>query len=136
MSRRAPQQGTDARQHFFHVERLGNIIVGTGIHAGDLVAPALARGENEHRHFAVVAAPLLEHAQAILLGQAEIEHDRVIRFGIAEEMPLLAVECTIHNVTSIRQCGSELPIEVRVIFNDKQAQLALRIGQSDTTPVP
>jgi hypothetical protein len=29
-----------------------------------------------------------------------------------------------------------LPIEVRVIFNDKQAQLALRIGQSDTTPVP
>ena len=47
---RAAQQRADARQHFLHVEGLGHIVVGAGIEALHLVAPAVARGEDEHRH--------------------------------------------------------------------------------------
>ena len=122
MSRRAPQQRPDPRQHLLHVERLGDIVVGARIHAGHLVAPALARREDEHRHLAVVAPPLLEHAQAVLLGQAEIEHDGVIGFGIAEEMPLLAVEGGIDGIARIAQSRNELPVEVRIVLDDEKPQ--------------
>ena len=118
----APEQRPQPRQHFLHVEGLGDIIVGAGIHARNLVAPPLARGEDQHRHFAVVAPPLLEHAQAVLLGQTEIEHDGVVGFGIAEIMPLLAVERGIDGIARIAQSGDELTIEVRIVFDDEKPQ--------------
>ncbi len=120
--RRAPKQRADARQHFLHVEGLGDIIVGAGIHAGDLVAPPLARGEDQHRHLALVAPPLLEHAQAVLLGKTEIEHHGVVRLGIAEKMPLLAVERGIDGVARIAQSGDELTVEVWIVLDDEKPQ--------------
>ena len=104
------------------MEGLGDIIVGAGIHAGDLVAPALARGEDEHRHLAVVAPPLLEHAQAVLLGQPEIEHDGVVGLGVAEKMPLLAVEGGVDGVARIAQRGDELTVEVGIVLDDEKPQ--------------
>ena len=118
----APEQRADARQHLLHVEGLGDIIVGAGVHAGDLVAPALARREDEHRHLALVAPPLLEHAQAVFLGQAEIEHDGVVGLGIAEKMPLLAVERGIDGVARIAQRGDELTVEVWIVLDDEKSQ--------------
>ena len=58
----AAHLGADARQQLLHVEGLGDVVVGAGIHAGHLVAPAVARGEDDDRHLALGAAPLLEHA--------------------------------------------------------------------------
>jgi hypothetical protein len=80
---------------------LGHIVVGAGVHAGNLVAPPLARPKDEHGHLAVVAPPLLEHAQAVLLGKAEVKHHGVVRLGVAEEMPLLAVEGGIDRIARI-----------------------------------
>ena len=120
----APQQRADARQHLLHVEGLGDVVVGAGVHAGHLVAPAVARGEDEHRHLALVAAPLLEHAEAVHLGQAEIEHDGVVGLGIAEEMPLLAVEGGIDGVARIAQRRDELPVEIGIVLDDEKPQTA------------
>ena len=104
------------------MERLGDIIVGAGIDAGDLVAPAFARGEDQHRHLALVAAPLLEHAQAVLLRQAEIEHHGVVGLGVAEKMPLLAVEGGIDGVAGLAQRGDELAVKVRIVLDDEKPQ--------------
>ena len=46
----AAQQRADAREHFLHVEGLGDVVVGAGVEALHLVAPAIARGEDQHRH--------------------------------------------------------------------------------------
>ncbi len=120
----APEQGADPRQHLLHVEGLGHVVVGAGVHAGHLVAPALARGEDEHRHLALVAPPLLEHAQAVFLGQTEIEHDGVVGLGIAEKMPLLAVERGVDGVARIAQRGDELTVEVGIVLDDEKSQTA------------
>jgi hypothetical protein len=93
------------------VERFGDIVVGAGIHAGDLVAPPLTGRKDEHGHLAVVAPPLLEHAQAVFLGKAEVKHHGVVRLGIAEEMPLLPVKGGIDRIARIAQCRYELPVE-------------------------
>ena len=121
MAGRAAQQSADARQHFLHVEGLGDIVVGAGIEALHLVAPAVARGEDEHRHLAVGAAPFLEHADAVDHRQAEIEHDRVIGFGLAEIVAFLAVLGAVDHIARIGQSGDDLPVEIWIIFDDEQS---------------
>ena len=46
---RAAQQRLHARQHFFEVIGLGDVVVGAGLQSFDLVLPAVARGEDQDR---------------------------------------------------------------------------------------
>ena len=76
--------------------------------------------KDEHGHLAVVAPPLLEHAQAVFLGKAEVKHHGVVRLGVAEEMPLLPVEGGIDRIARIAQRRYELPVEVWIVFHDEK----------------
>ena len=122
----AAQQRADPRQHFLEMKRLGDIIVGAGVEALHLVAPAVARGQDQDRHRASVAAPCLQHRDAVHLGQADVEHDRVIGLAVAEEMPLLAIEGAVDHIAGIGQRRGQLTIEIGIVFNDEQAQAGLR----------
>src|SRR5262245_42886857 len=118
----APQQRADARQHLLQVEGLGDVVVGAGVEALDLVAPAVAGGENEHRHGATGAAPGLEHRDAVHLGQADVEDDRVIGLALAEKVALLAVVGAIHHVARVRERGRELPVEIGIVLDHEETQ--------------
>ena len=120
---RAAQQRADARQHFLEMEGLGDIVVGAGVEALHLVAPAVARGQHQHRHGAAGAAPRLDHRDAVHLGQADVEDDRVVGLGLAEVMALLAVEGAVDHVAGIGQRGRELAVEIGVVLDDEQAQV-------------
>ena len=119
----AAHLGADAGQQLLHVEGLGDVVVGAGVHAGDLVAPAVARGEDDDRHVALGAAPLLEHADAVHLGQADVEDDDVVGLGLAEEVAFLAVEGGIDGVAGVGQRRDELAIEIAIILDDQNAQV-------------
>jgi hypothetical protein len=101
------------------VEGLGDIVVGTRVEARHLVRPAVARGEDENRHLASGAPPLLQHAHAVDDGKAKVEHHRVIGLGIAEEVPFLAILGGIHRIARIRQCRRQLAAEVGIILDDE-----------------
>ncbi len=122
----AAQQRANPRQHLLQMKRLCDIVVGAGVEALHLVAPAVARGEDQDRHGALVAAPGLQHRDAVHLRQADVEHDGVIGLAVAEEMPLLAVERAIDHISGIAQRGGELTIEIRVVLNDEQAHACLQ----------
>ena len=47
---RSAQQSFDARDQFFHGERLGDVIIGAGIESADAVELFAARGEDDDRH--------------------------------------------------------------------------------------
>ena len=108
------------------MKRFCDIVVGAGVETLHLVAPAVARGEDQHRHRPPVAAPGLQHRDAVHLGQADVEHDGIIGFAVAEEVPLLAVERAIDHIAGIRQRRRQLTVEIRIILNDEQAQAGLR----------
>ncbi len=123
---RAAQQRPHPRQHFFEMERLGDIVVGAGIETLHLVAPAVARGEDEHRHGAAGAPPGFQHRNAVHLRQADVEDDGVVGLALAEIMALLAVEGAVDDVAGIGQRGGELPIEIGIVLDNKKAQKPLR----------
>jgi hypothetical protein len=104
------------------MERLGDIIVGAGVEAVHLVAPAIARGQDQHRHHASAAAPGFQHRDAVHLRQADIEDDGVVRLALAEVMAFLAVERPVDGIAGVRQRAGELAVQVRIVFNDKQPQ--------------
>ena len=131
----AAHQRADAGQHFFHVEGLGDIVVGAGIDALHLVAPAVARGQQQHRHGLAGAAPFLEHRQPVHLRQADIEHHRVVGFGVAEEVAFLAVERDVDRIAGLGQRFLELAIEIGVVFNDENAHRYVPFCRHDT-PAP
>ncbi len=122
VARGAAQQRTHAGQHFLKMKWLGDIIVGPGVEALNLVAPTIPRGEDQYRHRTPVTAPGFQHRNAVHLRQADVEHDSVIGFAVAEKMPFFTIEGAINDITGVGQRGGQLTIEVRIIFNDKQAQ--------------
>ncbi|MCY1562495.1 hypothetical protein D9M68_999010 [compost metagenome] len=83
------------------MEGLGDIVVGAGINALHLVAPAVARGQQQHRRSLAGTAPFLEHGKPVHLRQADIQNDGVIGFGIAEEVAFLAIESHVDRITGL-----------------------------------
>src|SRR5579871_6017161 len=69
---RPAEQSANAREKFFGIEGLGEVVVGACIEPCDLVAPAIACRQYQDRHFAARLPPLLEHAHAVDLRQPEI----------------------------------------------------------------
>ena len=121
VARRAADQRAQASDQFLGLERLGEIIVGAGIEAGDLVRPAVARGQHQHRHLAPFLAPAVEHGQAVDLGQAEIEDHRVIAFGRAEIMAVLAVGGEVDGIAGAFERRAQLAPEIGFVFDDQNA---------------
>ena len=119
---RAAQKRAHARQHFFQMKWLGDIIVGAGIEALHLVAPAVARGEHQHRHGAPGATPGFQHRDAVHFRQADIEDHGVVGLGLAEIMALLAVEGAIDDIAGVGQRGGELAVEVGIVLDHEEAQ--------------
>ena len=123
----AAQQRADPGQDFLEMKRFCDIVVGAGVEALHLVAPAVARGQDQDRHHAPVAPPGLQHRNAVHLRQADVEHHGVIGFAVAEKMPLLAVEGAIDHIAGVGQRRGELTVEIGIVFNDEQAQDGLRV---------
>ena len=99
------------------MEGLGDIIVGAEIEAFDLLAPAIARREDQHRHGAPVLAPGLQHRKAVHLRQAEIEDGQIVGFGFAEELAVLAVVGGIDRVAGVGQRAAELLPQVLIVLD-------------------
>jgi hypothetical protein len=57
MTGRAPEKGAQPGKNFLDMKGFGDVIVGTGVEALDLIAPAVARGQNQNWHGAPGPAP-------------------------------------------------------------------------------
>ena len=66
-------------------------------------------------------APAVEHGQPVDLGQAEIEHDRVVTLGLAEEKPFLAVGGEVDRIARAFQRVLELLAQIGFVLDDQNA---------------
>ena len=121
VARSAAEQRAQSGQHFLHVEGLGDIVVGAGVDALDLLAPAIPRGQDEDGHRASRLAPRFEDREAVALRQADVEHDRVVRLRVPLEPALLAVERAVHRVARGLERRRDLAVQVPVVFDNQKS---------------
>ena len=117
MTRGAADQGAQPREDFFNAVRLGDVIVGAGIETRDFFRPAVPRGQDENRHVEPRIAPAFEHADAIHIGQSEIEDDGIIGLALAEIMAFVAIIGEIDRIVGLGQGGTQLTAEIAVVFH-------------------
>ncbi len=116
----APQQSPQARQHFLHVEGFGDIVVGAGVDALDLVAPPVTGGQDQDRHRASALAPRLKDRDPVAFGQSDIEHDRVIRLGVAAKPTFLAVERSVDRIARSLQRRAHLTVQIPIVLDNQK----------------
>ena len=119
MTGRAPHQGAQPHDQLLDPERLGEIVVGTGLEAVDLVAPAAARREDQHRKPAAGLPPGAQYGRARHLGQAEIEHGGVVGLGLAEMLAVLAVRGDVDGEALVAQRLGDLARQRTVVFDQQ-----------------
>jgi hypothetical protein len=81
----------------------------------NLLVPAAAGGEDEHRHGNPRVAPA---AEPIDLRQPEVEDDRVVLLGLAEKVGALAVGGAVDRIAGVAKRRFELPRQQRLVFDD------------------
>jgi hypothetical protein len=99
----------------------GEVVVGAGVEPGDLVRPAIARGQHQHRKGAPFLAPHAEHGEAVDLRQAKIENHGIVVLGRAEEVAVLPVGGQVDGIAGLLQRRFELPAEGGFILDDQDA---------------
>ena len=114
----APADGLEPGQELDPAEGLGQVVVGPGVEAPDLVALGGERGQHQDGHVAHVPDPL-EHLPAVEVGQAHVEDDQV---GV------VLVELA-HPVAAQRRLGDREPLtfehgpqelpDVRLVLDDE-----------------
>src|SRR5262245_15182735 len=72
------QQRADTGDQLFGREGLDEIVIGTGIEALDTIPDAVACGQHQNRQPTACAANGFYELQAVAIGQAEIEDDRIV----------------------------------------------------------
>ena len=70
-------------------------------------------------------APAVEHGQPVDLGQAEVEDDRVVVFGRAEIMAVLAVGGEIDGIAGAFERRAQLAPEIGFVLDDQNAHAML-----------
>src|ERR1700730_12410709 len=116
----ALQQRSQPCKDFLDMEGLGDIIVSPGVETLNLVAPPVAGSQNQHRHGAAGPAPFTEHGSTILFGQAQIQDNGIVRFGVAQKPSFFTIEGAADGIARLRKRGGYLAVEIHVILDDEQ----------------
>ena len=107
------------RQQLFHHKRFGTAIVTAAVQTENTVGQGIARGQNENRNRLALIAPGLQKIDAIAIGQAQIEHDRIIfrcgNGGIRLVRELKPVHCKVRFFQRFTNCIARF-----LIIFDKQ----------------
>ena len=121
--RAAAQQRAQPREQLLTLERLDEVVVGTGVQALDAGLQRVAGGEHEDRHVVGRAQPA-GHLDAVELGQPEVEDDEVgvERRRLAQRR--LAVGGDAHLVALQAQRALEDLGDLLVVLDDEHAWVA------------
>src|SRR5690606_40317285 len=101
ISRSAADQRAQPGDQFLRLERLGKVVIGSGVEACHLVRPRIARGENKNGEVAPFLAPHAEDGKAVDLRQAKVEDHGIVILGRAKKMSVLTIGREIDRIAGL-----------------------------------
>ena len=130
----AAQRSPQAREQLLHVERLGDVVIGSGVEGGDLVAAVVAGREDEDRHGGP-AAEAADHVDATDPGKSEVEDDDVRMVSRGQEKRLLPGRRDVDVVATGPQVDRHRPQD-RLLVVDDEDSAHVAVGKPIITVVP
>ena len=112
----ATNQGAQAGVELLQGEGLDHVVVGAGIEADHPIVQRIAGGEDQHRQFVSFTPQLAQQAEAIDVGQVEIEDqggELVALEGCQSGQPLLQ---PVHRIAAMAQCILHTIPQHHIIF--------------------
>ena len=128
-----PHRNSQAGVELGNAEWLREVVVGSGIQRGDLVALLVASGEDDDRRRSI-AADVVDHDQATDAGEAEIEEDEVWPSLLPLAQRLLTIGGRTHPITSTAKVRRQRPPRRSVVL-DQQDLGAVRPDHPEPSPV-
>ena len=101
------QQGVQARGQFAQVERLEQVIVGTGLQAIDTIGDGIAGGEHQYRQGLAFFAQAAQQLEAVFVGQAEVEDHHVELRGLQHCPRIGGVANPVHGQALSGEAGAD-----------------------------
>ena len=111
------QHGLDARIEFRHVERLDDVVVGSGTQAVDALMLLVACRENDDRQGAAGLAQLTQHARTVHVGQAHVQQHQVGGLAASTRQCGSAGACFPNVIAPMRQLPAEQRGDMKVVFD-------------------
>ena len=104
------------------VEGLGKVVVGPGVEQLHNGLRALLRRQHQHRRGVLAAAQALQNAQAVELGQHQVEDDEVVAEVLGKLVADQAVLGPIHRETgAVAQGRGQVVGQPHLIFHQQNA---------------
>ncbi len=117
----AADQRPQAQDQFVGLEGFGQVVVGTSVETGQLVVPAPARGQYQHRERAAVAAPAFDHAQTVQAGQAQIDDGGLQILHLPDLFGLAAIGHHLHHVAGLFQQRLQAVCQGLIVLGQQDA---------------
>jgi hypothetical protein len=120
----APLQGAQPGEEFVERERLGEVVVGAGVQAGDAIGDLAAGGQHEHRDPVPGSPQPLADGDTVQAGQHHVEHDRVETAGRRGVQPVGSGVPGLGVVAGLGQAAGEQPGEAPLVLHHQYAHAA------------
>ena len=115
----AAQQRAHAGQQFDEGEGLDQIIVGAQFQALDAIVHGVARAQDQHRRADFAIADLLQHAEAVHVGQHQVQNDQVVLGGMDQVDGGGAVAGDVDRVAGAFQTPGQEVLDALFVLDDE-----------------
>src|SRR5665213_563772 len=109
---------------FGQVERLGHVVVGAQVEPLDALVERVARGEDQYRDVRAPVAQPAQHAQAVDLGQRDVEHDDIVTVDGQRLVRGVAVGGVVDGVAALVERAHERRRQHAVVLDHQHLQFA------------
>jgi len=126
----APDERTQPGEELVEAERLGQVVIGTGVEPFDAVGNGASRSEEEDGHPAACRPKAPAHGKAIEIRQHHVEEHRVVGLLAGEPQPTLASHLDVDDVALLLKAAAEEGGHVEVVFDDEDSHRARNVPTS------
>jgi hypothetical protein len=109
------------REQLGEGERLGQVVVGAAVQAGDPVVDAVARGQHEDRRPHAGLPQLPADVEAVAAGQHHVQQDGVVRGRAGHPEGVLAAARDVGGVALLDQAAADERRHLQLVFDDQRS---------------
>src|SRR5450631_3346798 len=118
---RSSYESFDPREQFSQIERLAEVVIGSGIQQIHNCFFAFLCRENEDRGMQFLPTQVLKDTLTALEGKHQIKHDRVINVLLSEVRTCFSVGGMVHGQSGFAQRSNNVLSQPLLVFDEEYA---------------